>query len=51
MSSVSGLSMVTWTRFTNSVSAGPMWLMQDGTVLVCTDGQTLRFLHPDSKGS
>jgi hypothetical protein len=28
-----------------------MWLMQDGTILVCTDGQTLQFLHPDSKGS
>jgi len=51
MSSVSGLSMVTWTRPTNSITAGPMWLMQDGTVLGCTDGQTLKFLHPDSRGS
>jgi hypothetical protein len=44
--------MVKWTRLTNSITAGPMWLMQDGTVLGCTeDGQTLKFLHPDSKGS
>jgi hypothetical protein len=52
MSSVSG--MVTWTRFTNPDSAGPMWLMQDGTVLGYTggpDGRTLKFLHPDSNGS
>jgi hypothetical protein len=29
-----------------------MWLMQDGTVLVClgSDGQTLQSLHPDGKG-
>src|ERR1700693_4524663 len=43
--------MVKWTPFTNSVSASPMWLMQDGTVLGCTDGQTLKFLPPDPKGS
>jgi hypothetical protein len=43
--------MVTWTPLTNSVSASPMWLMQDGTVLGCTDGQTLKFLRPDPKGS
>jgi hypothetical protein len=42
--------MVKWTPFTNSVSASPMWLMQDGTVLGCTDGQTLQFLHPEHKG-
>lgn len=46
-----GVSMVEWTPYTNSVSASPMWLMQDGTVLGCTDGQTLKFLNPDSKGS
>jgi hypothetical protein len=30
-----------------------MWLMQDGTVLVClaSDGKTLKSLHPDSRGS
>lgn len=43
--------MVKWTPYTNSVSASPMWLMQDVTVLGCTDGQTLKFLNPDSKGS
>jgi hypothetical protein len=42
--------MVTWTRFTNSVSAGPMWLMQDGTILMY-DGQSLQLLHPDQTGS
>ena len=46
---------VTWTRLANSPdnTADAMWLMQDGTVLVClgSDGQTLQSLHPDRKGS
>lgn len=42
--------MVAWTRFTNSVIASPMWLMQDGTILG-TDGQSLQLLYPDRTGS
>jgi hypothetical protein len=46
---------VTWTRLANSPgnTADAMWLMQDGTVLLClgSDAQTLQFLHPDAKGS
>ena len=43
--------MATWTPYTNSVSASPMWLLGDGRVLGCTNGQTLQFLKPDAKGS
>jgi hypothetical protein len=46
---------VTWTRLANSPdnTADAMWLMQDGTVLVClgSDAATLKTLHPDAKGS
>ena len=46
---------VTWTVLTRSPGnvADAMWLMQDGTVLVClaSDGQTLQSLHPDGQGS
>jgi hypothetical protein len=45
-----------WTRLANSPdnTAGAMWLIQDGTILVYVggaDGLTLKSLHPDSKGS
>ena len=47
-------SGTTWSRLSQSPgnSANAMWLMQDGTVLVCLlDGATLKLLHPDPQGS
>src|ERR1022692_344433 len=46
---------VSWSPLNQSPenTANAMWLMQDGSVLVClaSDGATLKSLHPDSKGS
>jgi hypothetical protein len=45
--------MVTWTRLSNSPdnTANAMWLMQDGTMLVClNDASPLMRLHPDPTG-